>query len=515
MTVTQRLDLRQHQSLVMTPQLQQAIKLLQFSNMELAAFVREELERNPLLEPDEGENVEASSDPKASTLPGPGAEPGPEPDGNEAGGSEEIQDPLDSASPEVLREGSDRVLDSDSEELYGAAAAVGWLSDPGGLSHLTDRSGGRDHEAGQSLGHRLSEDVSLRQHLFNQVQMDLSDPGFRIIAVHLIEMLDESGYLVAEFDDLVAILNCAAGDIEATLKAVQGFDPPGIFARSLRECLALQLADRNRLDPAMAALLDNLDLVAKREFVALRKICGVGKEDLAEMIAEIKALDPKPAQAFETEVAETIIPDIFMRAVPGGGWAVELNSDTLPRVLVNARYYALVAGRARSAAEREYISEQLQSANWLVKSLHQRATTILKVASEIVRQQDGFFRKGIQHLKPLTLRNIAEEVHMHESTISRVTSNKYMDTPRGVYELKYFFTASIGGTDGAAHSAEAVRHRIKALIEAETAGSILSDDRIVELLRGAGIAIARRTVAKYREGMGIASSVQRRREKAL
>ncbi len=511
MAVTQRLDLRQHQSLVMTPQLQQAIKLLQFSNMELAAYLQEELERNPLLEPDEEETVEASGDPKASALAEPGAEPG----GAEAGSSEEVQDSLDSAGAEVLRESGDGLIDSDSEDPYGPGPADGWLSDPGGSSSMSDRSGGRDHEAGQSLEQRLLEEVDLRQHLFNQVQMDLSDPGSRIIAVHLIEMLDESGYLVAEFDDLAAMLGCAVGDIEATLKSVQCFDPAGIFARSLRECLALQLADRNRLDPAMAALLDNLDLVAKRDLTALRKICGVGEEDLTEMIAEIKALDPKPAQAFETGVVETVVPDILMRPAPGGGWAIELNSDSLPRVLVNARYYTLVAGQARSAAEREYISEQLQSANWLVKSLHQRATTILKVASEIVRQQDGFFRKGVQHLKPLILRSIAEQVHMHESTISRVTSNKYMDTPRGIYELKYFFTASIGGTDGAAHSAEAVRHRIKALIEAETAGSILSDDGIVERLREAGIEIARRTVAKYREGMGFGSSIQRRREKAL
>ncbi|MFQ6018088.1 MAG: RNA polymerase factor sigma-54, partial [Kiloniellaceae bacterium] len=302
--------------------------------------------------------------------------------------------------------------------------------------------------------------------------------------------------------------------IEATLEAVQRFDPPGIFARSLRECLALQLADRDRLDPAMEAMLDNLPLVAKGDLAALRRACGVDEQDLAEMIAEIKALNPKPALAYDFEVAEPIVPDILLRPKPGGGWIVELNGDTLPRVLVNARYYALVSGQARSKADRDYITGQFQSANWLVKSLHQRATTILKVASEILRQQDAFFRKGVEHMKPLILRDIAEVIGMHESTVSRVTSNKYIATPRGTYELKYFFTSAISGANGETHSAEAVRHRIKMLIDSEQGRKVLSDDTIVGLLRKEGIDIARRTVAKYREAMRIPSSVQRRRDKA-
>jgi len=262
-------------------------------------------------------------------------------------------------------------------------------------------------------------------------------------------------------------------------------------------------------------MLDNLPLVARHEYAALRKLCGVDEEDLKEMIAEIKALNPKPAEAYDFEVADPIVPDILVRRGLGDKWLVELNSDTLPRVLVNARYSTTVSSRARSKADREYISQQLQSANWLVKSLHQRATTILKVASEILRQQDAFFRKGVRHLRPLTLRDIAEAIEMHESTVSRVTTNKYIATPRGIYELKYFFTASIAGANGESHSAEAVRDRIKALIDAESGSKILSDDTIVELLRADGVEIARRTVAKYREAMRIPSSVQRRREKSL
>jgi RNA polymerase sigma-54 factor len=297
---------------------------------------------------------------------------------------------------------------------------------------------------------------------------------------------------------------------------LQEFDPPGVFARDLPECLALQLRDRNRLDPAMRLLLDNLPLLAARNAPALLRICGVDAEDLAEMVAEIKSLDPRPGHAFDPPLAQPVIPDVIMRAQRDGDWLVELNADTLPRVLVNNRYFARVSRAVHSKAEREYLSDRLQSANWLVKSLDQRATTILKVASDIVRQQDGFFRRGVQALRPLILRDIADAIGMHESTESRVTTNKDMATPRGLFELKYFFTASIAASRGGdAHSAEAVRFRIRGLIDGEPSDDTLSDERIVELLEKDGVEIARRTVAKYREAMRIPSSVQRRREKIL
>jgi RNA polymerase sigma-54 factor len=300
------------------------------------------------------------------------------------------------------------------------------------------------------------------------------------------------------------------------LARLHQFDPAGVFARDLKECLALQLRDRNRFDPAMQALLDHLPLLAARNIAALVRVCHVDAADVADMIAEIKSLDPRPGLAFDPALAQPVVPDVLLRAQPEGGWIVELNAETLPRVLVNNRYYARVRQATRSKAEQEYLTERLHAANWLVKSLHQRATTILKVAAEIVRHQDAFLRHGVPSLRPLILREIANAIGMHESTVSRVTSNKYMATPRGVYELKYFFNSAIPASDGnGAHSAEAVRHRIRALIDGETPDSTLSDERIVELLQHDGVDIARRTVAKYREAMRIPSSVRRRREKLL
>jgi RNA polymerase sigma-54 factor len=264
----------------------------------------------------------------------------------------------------------------------------------------------------------------------------------------------------------------------------------------------------------MQTLVEHLDLLAKRDLAALRRLCGVDDEDLADMIAEIRNLNPKPGLAFGSTTVQPVVPDVFVRAAPDSTWQVELNSDTLPKVLINRRYYAQVSQTTRSDKEKSYIAECLQSATWLVRALDQRAKTILKVSSEIVRQQDAFLAKGVQYLRPLNLKTVAEAIGMHESTVSRVTANKYMATPRGIFELKYFFTPAISAADGGeAHSAEAVRHRIKQLIDSESAADVLSDDTIVEKLRETGVEIARRTVAKYREAMRIPSSVQRRRDK--
>jgi RNA polymerase sigma-54 factor len=295
---------------------------------------------------------------------------------------------------------------------------------------------------------------------------------------------------------------------------LQTFDPPGVCARNLTECLAIQLKERDRYDPAMQTLVEHLDLLAKRDFVGLRRLCNISEEDLADMIAEIRSLNPKPGLAFGSTMVQPIVPDVFVRAAPDGTWQVELNSDTLPKVLINQKYYAQVSKTSRNEKEKAYIADCLQTATWLVRALDQRAKTILKVSSEIVRQQDGFFAKGVQHLRPLNLKTIADAIGMHESTVSRVTANKYMATSRGIFELKYFFTSAIAAADGGeAHSAEAVRHRIRQLIDDESDEDVLSDDTIVEKLRSAGVDIARRTVAKYREAMRIPSSVQRRREK--
>ena len=510
MALIPRLELRQGQALVMTPQLQQAIKLLQFSNLELVAYVEQELAENPLLEPDDegGDGLD-------------GAQSEAVPEGSQDDGADDETDPLEPinfAAADDPHIPDDADLDVDYDNLWNADSpldAVGAGPQPTAFADWGSGGGGGFDAAGPSLEQTLSDKVSLRQHLTSQLSLTLDDPVDRLIGVHLIDMVDEAGYLVGDLAPVAALLDCGVERVEAALAKLQQFDPAGIFARSLAECLALQLRDRDRLDPAMQTLLDNLDLVAKRDLGALMAVCGVDADDMADMMAEIRALNPKPALAFDQVAAEPITPDVLIRPRRGGGWIIELNSDTLPRVLVNNHYYTQIRRAARSREDKQYISGCFQSANWLVKSLHQRATTILKVATEIVRQQDGFFAKGVQYLRPLVLRDIAEAIEMHESTVSRVTSNKYMATPRGIYELKYFFTPAISSSAGGeAHSSVSVRHRMKALIDAESPRRPLSDDKIVALLGKEGIGIARRTVAKYREAMRIPSSVQRRRAKA-
>ena len=512
MALTPRLELRLSQTLVMTPQLQQAIKLLQLSSIELASFVETELEQNPLLERDERETDnqrEADREAAPENDPTEQADPTEAPDG---------PDTVELTGAETIPSDGDSPLDADFENVYepdgvvdvsgGSQAA---FADAGG----SGGGGGGGYDGEWDFESALSKELTLRDHLNEQLNVDVEDPIDRMIGVHLIDMLDESGWLTGELETIAETLNCELSRVESLLDTMQRFDPPGIFARDLRECLALQLREKDRLDPAMAALLENLALLANQDIKNLLKVCQVDADDLADMVNEIRALNPKPALTFDNEVAQAIIPDILMRPNPDGGWIVELNPDTLPRVLINNTYYAEVSKDAQKKEDKEYLAERFQSASWLVKSLDQRANTILKVASELVRQQHSFFVRGVEHLRPLVLRDIAEVIEMHESTVSRVTTNKYMATPRGLFELKYFFTSSIASASGGeAHSAEAVRHRIKALINDETPDSVFSDDRIVEILRDSGIDIARRTVAKYRETLNIPSSIQRKRKKA-
>jgi RNA polymerase sigma-54 factor len=507
--LSQQLLLRQTQALVMTPQLQQAIKMLQLSNLELADYVDAEIEQNPLLERTEAENEDGAPalEPNAPELTatvtaGAAVEPA-------------LTTLTGAATDEFSADGAERWDAASGAEGDGSAdySASDFAS---GETPWRTRNGSADSDDFPTLDQSAMRPPTLREHLIEQIGADLADPADRVIAAYLLDQLDETGYLRADLDEVAARLGCTVKRIEPVLDRLQELDPPGVFARDLPECLALQLRDRNRLDPAMQALLDNLPLLAARNVAALLRLCRVDSDDLAEMIAEIKSLDPRPGLAFDPPQAQPIVPDILMRGQPDGSWIVELNSDTLPRVLINNRYYARVSQATRNKSERDYITDRLQAANWLVKSLHQRATTILKVASEIVEQQHGFFRHGVQSLRPLILRDIADAIGMHESTVSRVTTNKYIATPRGLFELKYFFTSSIAASRGGeAHSAEAVRYRIRHLIDRETAGTTLSDERIVEMLQAEGVDIARRTVAKYREAMRIPSSVQRRREKLM
>ena len=494
----------------MTPQLQQAIKLLQMSNQELTVYVDQELEQNPLLEIDEGG--------KEDDGPATGAtgEDDTDQSGNETGGDAETTGARElSGSEEKVTDLDQAPLQTDFEDAWTGEHQTDMGGEAEAFAVWSERGGGFN-DSEYNIEQFLAKETSLREHLVTQLNVDIDDAIDRMIGLHLIDMIDEAGYLAGEIGDIAELLNCQLGRVEATLGKLQQFEPPGLFARSLGECLALQLRERNRLDPAMQCLLDNLDLLGKRDIAALRKVCEVDAEDLAEMIEEIRALDPKPGLVFDHDIAQAITPEVVVRPDPGGGWHVELRTETLPRVLVNHRYFAKIKGQARSKEDKEFISERFQTANWLVKSLDQRANTILRVASEIVRRQDGFLKHGVQHLRPLILRDIADAIDMHESTVSRVTTNKYISTPRGIYEMKYFFTSAIASSEGGmAHSAEAVRARIKELIDKEEAGAVLSDDKIVDILRSNGIDIARRTVAKYRDALRIPSSVQRRREKSV
>ena len=500
MALSPRLEFRQGQSLVITPQLQQAIKLLQLSNLELEAFVEAELERNPLLardEPDgdadappEPEPPQDASDRLADSAPG-GA----------------VEGDLDARPDDVYADASpgDRAC-GDAAPADGAEA--GAFGEGSRTATAAAPDGGADDFAAS-----LSRDVTLHEHLHAQIALLALAAADAAIAAVLTDAVDEGGYLRADCADIAERLGCDTARVEAVLHRLQGLDPCGVYARDVRECLCLQLRERDRLDPAMLALMDNLALLARRDVAALRRACGVDEEDLRDMMAEVRALTPRPGSAFGCEPVQVVTPDVFVRADGLGLWRVELNADTLPRVLVDRRYHARVSAGVRSEAERTFVADCHAQANWLVKSLDQRVRTILKVSSEIVRQQDAFLALGVEHLRPLNLKTVADAIGMHESTVSRVTSNKYLATPRGVFEMKFFFTSSLAASDGGeAHSAEAVRHRIRGLIDAELdRDGVLSDDRIVEILKETGVEIARRTVAKYREAMRIPSSVERRR----
>ena len=476
------LHIRQTQTLVMSQQLQQAIKLLALSNLELESVIAEELAKNPLLEvrPGEGsqsEGVVIRED-------------------RETG--EEASDP--SGSDELiaaLRGEADSPLDMDWRE---AALDTDSIADVGGGG---DEGFDFDRlEAGES---------SLSEHLLAQLHGTGGVIGR--VAAGIVNELEETGYLETPLKVIAEALEVTLTEAEQALSVVQSLDPPGVAARSLEECIALQAKAADRYDPAMARLIANLDLLARGQMKDLKRICGVDDEDLADMVAELRAYDPKPGCRFAArDEAGASEPDVLVKKSLGG-WTVELNAATLPRLLVNRRYHAELKAGPQDKASRAWLSDCLASASWLVKALDQRARTIMKVASEIVRRQQGFFEQGVAAMKPLTLREVAEAIEMHESTVSRVTQNKYLLCDRGMFELKYFFGSGVGSGDGEGAAAEAVKAAIGKLIGAET--EILSDDDLVDLLKIQGFDVARRTVAKYREAMGIGSSIQRRRQRKM
>jgi RNA polymerase sigma-54 factor len=481
----------------MTPQLQQAIKLLQLSNVELQEYVETEIEKNPLLTRAEGEGPTGEND---------------APDIERSDRREEMQLDEASGANEASREldaRSDDVYESDGPPERGSSSAEG-----GPSTQLDWSKAGSGKQVSEDFDFEsiTSEEKNLRDHLEDQLQLAGLTDADRLIASRLIDETDEAGFMRGDVHEIAQALGTDVEDVEAVLGVCHGFEPTGVMARSLQECLSLQLIERDRFDPAMQKLMENLEIAARRDFRRLADLCGVDQEDVVDMLSELRTLTPRPGSAFAGEPAPTVTPDVYVREMSDGAFSVELNADTLPRVLLDRTYYAEISRVSRTEEDKTFISECQASANWLIKSLDQRARTILKVSSEIVRQQDGFFVHGVRALRPLNLKTVADAVEMHESTVSRVTSNKYVATPRGVFELKYFFSASIPATQGGeSHSAEAVRHRIKEMIEKESREAVLSDDQIVERLRAHGIDIARRTVAKYRESLRIPSSVERRR----
>jgi len=488
--------MRQSQSLVMTPQLRQAIQLLQYSNLEASAFIEEELLKNPLLERVDGPEtvtaIEAAMDPAPPPMLG-------EPDAASFAGSG------------MLPEAAQAPLDMDVSNVYDAgtgADGYGASGSGGGMD------GDDDWNSIEAIG---AEKPNLREHLEQQARLAFSTRAELTIAAALIAVLDPAGRLSENPERMAEVLGATLEAFEAVRAKMLRFDPVGVFAVDLAECLAVQLEEKNRLDPAMQALLKNLEMLARREMRALQEICGVDSADLADMLGELRRLDPKPGARFESEPLRPLVPDVLMRAAPVtedgiSDWILEINPETMPRLLIRRGFHARMTASA-SRETKNFLSEQMQGATWLVKALESRAQTILRVSAEIVRRQDGFFRHGISHLRPLTLRDVAAEVELHESTVSRVTSNKSIATPRGIFELKFFFTTALAGANGETHSAETVRHRVQQLIAGENPKNILSDDAVAALLQKEGIDIARRTVAKYREALRIPGSAQRKREK--
>jgi len=432
-TPSLRLVQTQRQTLAMTPQLMQAIKLLQMSNLELEAAVREEVDKNPLL-----------------TL-------AQRPDGR-----------------------------------------------------VAPRRNNGQEIAGLDPFATVAARTSLAEHATREMAVLGLDPAERRIGDYLIGSLEDDGRIAEDaVDGAVVSLGVPRARVEAVLQRLQTIAPAGLFARSLPECLALQLAERGSLTRLARAVLDNLALVAKRDVRRLAEACGASEGAVLDVLAEIRSLDPRPGLQFDPTPAQPIEPDVIVRPRAAGGFQVVLDTSRLPRVLVDQEYHAEIAATGDSAAV-SFANQCLRSAHWLTRSLDQRARTIVRVASAIVSRQRAFFEGTAQHVAPLTLREVAEDIGMHESTVSRVVSNKALSSPRGVFPFRAFFAVAIDSAEGSV-SADAVRAQIRRIVEAETASSVRSDDEIVKTLKANGIVIARRTVAKYREAMNIPSSVERRR----
>ena len=501
----QSLDLRLGQHLTITPQLQQAIRLLQLSSLELQQEIQEALENNPLLEEVEDE----SAAPKAEN-----EERERELAAGEVAESVNGEDTFESTTP--AESGLDTAVEGeDGTEEY--ASEPDWDDNFASATNTAERN-----EQGDGLPDidaRNSAPLSLREHLLWQMQMQMSifSENDMPIALALIDAISDDGYLSTSLEDirqsLSADLEIDVEEIEAVLHQIQNFDPIGVGARNLSECLLLQLRPMGPDTPHLAAArqlakTENLDLLAARDFKALRRSMKLPAEELQEVISIIQSLNPRPGGTIQSSSAAYIVPDILVKKVRGV-WRADLTSNSAPRLRVNNQYEKMI-GRGNASADNKYLQERLQEARWFIKSLASRNETLLKVARAIVDRQRAFFEHGPEAMKPLVLHDIAEIVEMHESTISRVTTHKYMLTPGGIFELKYFFSSHVSTADGGTCSATAIRSLIKKLVEAEKATKPISDSKIAEILEEQGIHVARRTVAKYREALNIPPSSLRK-----
>ena len=469
--LAQNIGQKQVQSLAMTQALQQSLKMLQMSSIDLSAMINAELDKNPFLTDEDGSSEQAIAT-------------------NNEHSSTDLT--------ELKSDNSADVIDHDYSSAY--------ENSTGGNRNFDDNE--------FEIGSLLEDEKDLRQDLTEQLCLNITDNQTRMIGIYMMDFLDDAGYFTGNIKEIAANLGIEEGQVEETLKELQKLEPAGIFARTLEECLRIQLADKDRLDPCMFTLLSNLQLLGLRRFDTLMGVCGVDEEELEDMIAEIKSCNPKPALGYNKKEYAPAQPDVYIKRKADGAFSVELNNGALPKVLVNKRYYEEVADKAAGKQEKQFMRENMASANFMVRALDSRANTMVKTAAAIVRHQEEFFKFGIKYLKPLTLAQIADEVGLHESTISRVTTAKYMQTPRGSFEMKYFFTSGVSNAGGEVASTS-VKEQIKEMVEKEDKNSPLSDDVLAKNLAKRGVKISRRTVMKYREAMGVASSYERKKSSLI
>jgi len=476
MQISQNLKLKQSQSLVMTPQLQQAIKLLQLNNLELSNLINKELEENPFLENQNSEEAVDVQEEKTNEI-------------DESFSSGESQ------SDEPKNEDYENRWDVETSSMNYSRNTNNESLDPGSIVEQT-----------------YAEKVTLKSILTNQAHLEFSDEKDRRISEILIDYIEPSGWFLQSLDEIESFSGFESDAIESVLKRMQKFEPSGVFARNLKECLSIQLQNTDPFSEKNITVVENLELLGEGNLKELQKITGMRDDELKESIKKIRLLNPKPGLKYSDENLDLLSPDVIVMKNNNDEWSVELNNSTLPKITVNNEYIREIESLKCNETDKKFISENINSAKWLIKAIEQRNITTLKISSEIINQQKEFFEKGKKFLKPMILKDVAKKIDMHESTVSRVTSNKLILTPRGIFEMKIFFSASINSmNDGESHSAASVRESLKKLITNEPLNSPFSDEALVSKLQLEGINLARRTVAKYRELLNIPSSSIRRR----